>query len=1168
MLGGGERRVVSALISDIADSTSISERLGPERSKFLFDEIARLTREEIERFGGTVAQLTGDGVLALFGAPMAHEDDATRAVRAAVALQASLRRYGAEIGPAYGIEIVARVAVNTGPVVVPDLDAPVDALYNALGDTVNVAARLQSLGDLIVGPATARLVEDSFEVDDLGEIELKGISQPVRAFRVIGPREGRPLSREGSFVGRAHDIAVLQVVFGELTQGTGSIVSLTGEPGIGKSRLIAEMSDRLAGSVRFVAGHALTDTETIPYWPLRDLLRAWLGLGLSEPEARVRLELRAALARTLGREAEEAFPVVASMMGLVSDSEHEERLRGFAPDAVQRQAIDWLYQLVVAMAAERPTCLMIEDVQWCDEATLAVLDELLPASEHAPVVFLLIHRNDPDHRAWPLVDRARRRFKKLFVDLELEPLDEDEVHALAVADAGGELPEELTHLLAERAGGNPYFVGEAIRDLRERGVLGADGGAHSVPSDTQLPTALQGALQARIDRLDGQARELISVAAVIGASFSLPLLERLLPRMRVLPILSQLQWLQLLVEERALPTPEYRFRHGLVKEVAYGALVEPRRRELHLLVGEALLAQYRDTPAEAYGVLARHFAEADEPARAIEYLLKAGDAARAIYAEQEAIGLYRRALSFRERTGDDGRARATLLKIALTHHLAFDFRAASDALGEAFALPEPAPDHLDPTERIEWALPVAWDGAVAPGHSYSLPGFEVMRNLYRGLVFLGQDLDIEPDLAEDISITDDGLVYRFRLRPDAFWSDGVPVTAADFEFTFARTVEEGLATASWLDGVEAVAINERNLEVRLGATRNDFLYALSQPPLWPWPRHVYERDGPEWHRASSLVGNGPFVLVERDPDRLVLVTAPQSYWPRGNVREVVIDTVASPAEAADRWRRGRYDVLNDSIAGQMEVDEQTAVDRSPGLLTSYVGFNSTRPPFDDARLRRAAAHALDRTVLAEAFNHQPAGTGGVIPPAVPGHSQRVAPAHDLARARALLAEAGHPQGHGLDEIVLACLDLWQEAAVSVAKQLAAIGISARPMVVASDRDMDAAASLHADAFLWVWGGDYPDTGRGFLGPLLEEYSLYRDDRLRQLLTRAKSLRDKEERLRIYREFDRIWIGEQAAMVPIGYGEMSQWRRPWITGMWASSTEVSTFAEAVVKRPNP
>lgn len=848
------------------------------------------------------------------------------------------------------------------------------------------------------------------------------------------------------------------------------------------------------------------------------------------------------------------------------DPQQEQRLRDLARDTLQRQTFDWLYQVVNALALDQPLCLVLEDLHSFDEATLSLLEELLSAAEQANVCFLLVHRSDPDHRAWPLIDRARRRFRRLFTDIELEPLDEVEVRALAKANAGVDLPDEVTHLLAQRVGGNPYFVGEAIRDLRERGALRQENGPRSVTAEATFPAALQGALQARLDRLAAPSRDLIAIAAVIGRTFSLPLLERLLPRARLLPILSELQWLQLLVEERRLPVPEYRFRHGLVQEVAYGALVETRRRELHLLVGEALMDLHRDSPAEVYGLLAHHFAEADEPERAVEFLLKAGDAARALYAEDEAIGLYRRALGFMDRTRDQGRARETLLKIALTHHLAFEYAAANEAFGQAFARAESEPVRMAATERVTWAIPAAWDGGVAPGHSYSVPAFEITRNLFRGLVSLGRDLDIVPDLAERFSVSDDGLVYRFMLRPDARWSDGAPVTAEDFVFTFAQMVEQDLPTVAWLDGVSAGSVDDRTIEIRLRAARNDFLYALSQPPLFPWPRHAHERVGGEWHRTIPLVGNGAYVLTERHPDHLVMVAAPN--WPgaRGNVGEVRVEAQASRATAADRWQLGDYDFLSDLLTEGAVADAQTSELRSPGMVTWYLGFKASRPPFNDARVRRAFAHALDRHRPVSGTLTKPAGTGGLIPPTLPGHSHRVAPEFDPERARALLAEAGFAGGHGLGEIVLACLDLAAELAAGVAAQLAAIGIRAQVRAVVSDADMETLTRDGADAFLWAFGADYPDPGSGFLEPVYRHPSLYRSDELDSLLGRANLLRDQDERLRTYREFERIWIGEQAAVVPLAYGDALLWQRPWISGMWVNSTQISAFADAVVTRP--
>ena len=1167
-LTAGERRVVSVLVADIAASTSIAERIGPERSKFLFDEVVGLMRKEVERFGGTVAQLTGDGLLALFGAPSAHEDDSRRAVQAAVAIQEALVAYGSEVASAYGIELRGRVAVNTGPVVIPATDAPPHVLYNALGDTVNVAARLQSFGGLVVGPATARQVEESFELEELGDLELKGKSERVGAFRVVGVRESPPLRFEPPLVGRQEELAVLSAALDGLVEGRGAIVSITGEPGIGKSRLVAESQERFAERVRFLAGHAVPYAEAIPYWPVRDLLRGWLGLGVSDHEARVRLELRVALARTLVEEAEEAYPFVAGLLGVGLEPEQEQRIRDFAPDAVRRQTFDWLYQLVGRLAAERPLCLVLEDLHWSDEATLALLDELLPAAELAAVCFLLIHRSDPEHPAWPLVDRAGRRFRPLFREVALEPLADADAHALAQADAGGKLPEELARILAAQTGGNPYFVGEAIRDLRERGVLERKNGRLVLVGEMSVPAAVQGALQARLDRLDGDARELITTAAVIGYSFGLPLLERVMPRAWLRSTLSELQWLQLVVEDRGGAAPEYRFRHGLVQEVAYNSLVEARRRQLHRAVGDALEDIHRDSPAEVWGLLAHHFAEADEPTRAVEYLLQAGDGARAVYAQEEAIEFYRQALRFMERTGDQEQARRTLLKLGLTHHLAFDYLAANEAFAEAFAIQAPLPVRLEPCERITWAMTSAWDGGLAPGHGMGLPAFEVGCHLFRGLVAIGRNFEIEPDLAERFAVSDDGRTYQFTIREDARWSDGAPVTADDFAFTYARMVEDEVTDAYMLDGLSASALDERTLVIELVEPRSHFLYLLGYPSvLGAWPRHVYERDGHDWHRRVPLVGSGPFALTSRSEDRVVIEASPTWCGARGNVGEVTIE-IESRDVAADRWQRGSYDILSANFSERSVANDKAVVERTPGLLTWYVGFNWRHAPVDDPRVRRALAHAIDRHGPARALRAVPSVTGGWLAPAMPGHSHRVAPEFDPDRALALLREAGYADGGALGEIVLAYMDLWEEASRDVAAQLEAVGVRVRHVRTVSDPELAAVVEEGAHhCFVWGVTALYPDPGALYdpKDPYWRRFHYYFDQRLEQLLTRAASLRDQDERLRIYREFEQTWIGEQAAVVPLAYGDRFLCRRPWVTGMWSISFTMSTFAEAVVRR---
>jgi ABC-type transport system substrate-binding protein/class 3 adenylate cyclase len=1167
----GERRVVSVLVADVAGSTMIAERLGPERSKFLFDEVVRLMREEVERFGGTVAQLTGDGLLALFGAPVAHENDAERAVRAALAIGHAISRYSEEIGAAYGIELGVRAAVNTGPVVVPADDVPPERLYNALGDTVNVAARLQAHGELVVGADTERQLSGRFELEPLGELELKGKAHRIAAFRVLGELETAVVSPQTPFVGRESEFALLEGALAQLSAGGSAIVVVTGEPGVGKSRLKSEVRERFGDRVRFLEGHAVSYAADIPYWPIRELLRDWLGMGVSDPEARLRLELRTGLAGALGRDAEDVYPFLAGVLGLPFDTAADERLRELSRDSVQQQTFDSLYRLACALAVEQPLCLVFEDLQWADEATLGAVEALLPVTDEQPVALVLSYRTEGEHAGWDVAERARRRFRHRFLELDLDPLEPQVAAELAVRAAGAELPSAVSALLAERSGGNPFFLEEALRDLLERGVLRRTNGRFELASGGEItvPALVEETIQARLDRLAAATRELVSVASVIGRSFGLPLLEQILPSGQLRPALSELQRLDLIVEERRGPAPEYRFRHGLVQEAAYGRLVDARRRALHRAVGEALETSHRESPGEVYGLLAHHFSEADDLVRAVDYLLKSADVARGFYAETEALALYRRALSFMEGAGAEGRERETWLKIGLTHHLAFDFARAGQAFAEAFARPAPPPHpRLEPAERLA-AVALQTHEGFAPGHVYSTPGWELCRHLFRGLVQITSDLDVEPDLAESWAVAEVGFSYRFVLRGDAVWSDGAPVTADDFCFTYRQMREDGLPSASLLEAVVVEATDERTLELRLREPQNALLYLLAQPPCFPWPRHAYEALGPAWRDAVPLVGNGPFVVSCRDDAGAVFTANASWYGRRGNVREIAFELDTSPHRMDERWLQGEFDARPVALAptaatrAAKEADDMV-IQSATGMGTLYLGFHAARPPLDDVRVRRALGHALDRGRLLAAgrLRHEPA-SGGIVPPTMPGHSHRLAPAFDPERARSLLAEAGYPEGRGLDELVIVHEEVF-DFGKGVGQQLAAVGVRSRAEEVPFP-DIETAIEERAHIWAWGWTADYPDP-RAMLEPFQTQMPwLYWDEQLGALLAEAASLRDQDARLRCYREFERLWIGEHAALVPVSYPRQASWLRPWIEGTWVNAMATSTLAEAVVRR---
>jgi oligopeptide transport system substrate-binding protein len=366
----------------------------------------------------------------------------------------------------------------------------------------------------------------------------------------------------------------------------------------------------------------------------------------------------------------------------------------------------------------------------------------------------------------------------------------------------------------------------------------------------------------------------------------------------------------------------------------------------------------------------------------------------------------------------------------------------------------------------------------------------------------------------------------------------------------------------------ATALDARTLVIRLAEPRSHFLYLLGYPSvLGPWPRHVYERDGPDWHRAAPLVGNGPFVLTSRDEHRVVMEASPGWYGARGNVGEVTVE-IESRDVAADRWQRGSYDILGANFSERADATDRAVVERTPGLMNWYVAFNWRRAPVDDPRVRRAFAHAIDRKGPAQALRAAPAVTGGWLPPAMPGHSHRVTAEFDPDRACVLLREAGYAHGGALGEIVLAYMDLWEEASCDVAAQLEALGVRVRHVRAVSDPELAAIVEEGAH-HCFVWGANalYPDPGAlcDPDDPYWRRFHYYFDQRLEQLLNRAASLRDQDERLRAYREFERIWIGEQTAVVPLAYGDRFLCRRPWLTGMWASAFTMSTFADAVVHR---
>ncbi len=1171
----GERRVVAVLMADVAGSTAIGEQLGPERSKFLFDEVVRLMAEQVERYDGTVAQLLGDGLLAVFGAPVAHEDDSERAVRAGLALQRALAAYSRDVDEAYGIELRARVAVNTGPVLItPDSDGAEH--FNALGDTVNVTARLQALAgdaDVTLGPDTAVQVRDCFELEDLGPTELRGRARLVDHYRVVGERDRGPRPADGPLIGRVNELTDVRGAFERLGDGIGVIVSLTGEPGIGKSRLAADAVDPLRDRLKVLVGRSLSYTQGFSYWPIRDLLRDWLGASATTSEARIRFDLKAALHELYGP-GDDRYPFLANLLGLQeADRRAAADVRELSHDALHRRSLEVVADLLTRIAADRPLLVVFEDLHWADELTLQAVESLLELTETEALGIALLYRSERELPSWGVGERARQRYPHRYVEVELRALEGDATLELAQALADAPLPEAVAELIAQRAGGNPLFVSEALRDLVERGALRRENGGWELavdPSQLEVPALVQGVLQARLDRLDAAGRETVAVAAVIGRRFGMPLLERVLRPDTLPAALLELQRLDLIVEERRRPYPEYRFRHGLVQEAAYASLTESDRQALHRRVGLALeeLAGGERSGA-TLALLARHFSAADDPARAAEYLIQAGDDARVIYANQEAIRHYRHAREFLGRMGDDRRSRETLFKIALVHHLAFNFAEAERAYDEAFACKVEPMEQPDPTARLTTAL--MQPEAVAPGLEYVSETSALTDHLFRGLLVIDRDLNVMPSLAENFRVSGDGLTYLFQLREGSCWSDGEPLTAHDFVYTWERARQRSTVTAFLLQDVDqATALDDHTLEVVLREPRNYFPYILASTYAYPWPRHLCESVGDEWHRQLPLVSSGPFLLEAMDADGMTMVANPRWSGRRGNVREITVDFRIHGARVNDLWTSGRVDVLATPFAPD-EGEDDGCVDFAPSLGTSMLGFRTDREVFRDVRIRRAVAAAfapVAGTFAELGLVSRPAMGGGLLPPAMPGHDHRVSEALDLDldAARALLADAGHPGGAGLPRLEMLLTKGFEVLRTGIESALGEIGIGVDFTI--SDRG-SRTSQIPVDLWMTSWLADFPDPDGFFRGLLTDPCDPVAEEEptreLTGLLNQARASRNQDERLELYGRVDRLLVAEWVLLVPVAYLRTTLLRRPWVHGLWANALTPFRLDGVIVDR---
>ena len=759
-----ERKVVTALFADLVGSTALSEHLEPEEVKLIVAEaVARIVRA-VHEFGGTVKDLAGDGVLALFGAPIAHEDDEERALRVSLRVLEELAEYAAEVEAAWGISgFGVRVGVSTGPVVLGDVGAGARIEYAAFGDAVNTAARLEAAaepGTVLVSAETKRRAEPLFEWGEAQPFKLKGKAElvhaaPLQGVRAAGSRP-RLLHEEARFVGREAELASGAEAIEQVMRGAGGILFLTGEPGIGKSRLLDEFRrifDNSPGEARrplWIEGRCASYGESIPYWPFRDLIRNWLAVAADESELRVRVSLRRRLDELFGDRAPEIYPYVGSILGVTLEPDAASHLAELSPEALQYRTFEVVGALLVRLAEERPVAFALEDLHWADPTSVQLAERLLPLVEEAAILFVATGRPEPDHPFWALKEAAARSFPHRTRELALTPLSGDADRELLAALVGERtLPLELEERILDAAAGNPFFLEELVSSLVDGGALVRDEASWRFDHDVavEVPPTVERVILARVDRLAPSTHELLIAASVLGRQFNLPLLAGVSGNGDALRSgLSELQRLDVVREARRWPQPEYQFKHALIQETVYRTVLTPRRAELHQKAAQWLEEQYADNQDEVYGLLAHHWLAADDEDKAIVYLTRAGDKARQEYALDEAIQHYRALLPLLEARGARQEIALVLFKLALALHTAMRFAESNETYQRAFEnwTPPRAPAEA-PSKALRMAT--SYIPLNDPGMVGWWPDIQLCMQLFDRLVEAWPERTIVPSLA-------------------------------------------------------------------------------------------------------------------------------------------------------------------------------------------------------------------------------------------------------------------------------------------------------------------------------------------------------------------------------------------------------------------------------------
>jgi ABC-type oligopeptide transport system substrate-binding subunit/DNA-binding SARP family transcriptional activator len=1017
----------------------------------------------------------------------------------------------------------------------------------------------------------------------LRTLESAGILDPDAAPRV----ELSLLERmeRGRLVGRGEELAAGRTLWSRTLAGQGQVLHVSGEAGIGKTRLVRELSTYvqvLGGQASLGACYA---EGGAPYAAFAQILGQALAAG---PDGK--LEVPDFVLTGL-------LTIVPALQVDYPRLKPEPRLDD--PRAEQQRLFENVTICLAALSSRTPLLLILEDLHWADSGTLLLMLHLARQARHRRIMIAGTYR-DLDPSETPalhemLLNLGRER---LGTRLRLPRLDRQATEELLAALFAEEITPDFLEGIYSETEGNPFFIEEVCKALVDSGTLYLKDGRWHRPSMAELgiPHSVRVAIQARVGVLPADAQKTLRLAAVLGQDFDVETLRIAGDQDEgaLMDGLERAERAQLIYRLSGRRSRAFGFVHVLIPTTLVESAPALERRRLHRRAAAALEIRH---PGDLEA-LAHHYDEAGEAEKATFYYLAAGDRARALHADQEAIDHYRRALEYLKGVGDLEQVARTLMKLGLTFHNALDFKLARQAYQEGFVYWQQI---ADPKRHVQELLPPAPHAlrvtapeprSLTPGVTPDLASHVVLDQILSGLVEASPEMGLVPDLAESWEVLEGGHKYLIRLRKDAYWSDGVRVTAQDFEYAWKRLLDptckqlwhaylhdikgavpfhDGALDASQV-GVRP--LDQFTLAVELEGPTGYFPYILAFIAGYPMPRHVVERHGDSWAEQGNMVTDGPFRLVAWERGRSLVLERNPTYHGRftGNLQRVeCMFHSGQPLRSLQAYERNEVDICFDLPLAELARARQRFAGEyvsGPWLSTDFVGFDLRRPPFDDWRVRKALAFATDRETLADVILRGYAfpATGGLLPPGMPGHSPEIGLPYSPEAARTLLAEAGYPNGRGFPAIEgLARDDPGHDLACEYlqAHWLDNLGLNITWKLVDLGRFPERYSQDAPGMWMVGWYADYPDPDALLRVAWWPHSGGWQNEAYTRLVESARRVLDQTERMRMYREADKILV-EDLPILPLSYGRFHMLMKPWVKKLFTSPLKWWSWKEIILE----